>query len=97
MALLEALLPLAQALGDEVVVLGLLVLLLLDVQLLHAPVVTLALQALGSNKTLDLGSLGVRLGTLLLRLDGTANHVLAHIVLLRKVEELADVCGVSES
>lgn len=53
--------------------------------------VTLALQALTSNQTLDLGSLGVWLGTLLLGSDLSADDKVANIVLLGKVEELADV------
>lgn len=37
------------------------------------------LQTLGSDQTLDLGGLGVRLGTLLLRLDLAADNVLADL------------------
>lgn len=53
--------------------------------------VTLALQALGSNQTLDLGGLGV-LGLALL-CDGTTNDELADIVLLVEAEETADLGG----
>ncbi len=54
--------------------------------------VTATLETDGSNKTLDLGSLGVRLRILLLRtLHLPTNNVLADIILLRQVEHLADV------
>lgn len=53
--------------------------------------VTLALQALGSNQTLDLGGLGV-LG-LALPGDGAADDKLADIVLLVEAEETADLGG----
>lgn len=91
--MLEALLALGNALSNQSIVLGLGSNLLLHTQLLDASVVTLALEALRGNETLDLGGLGVRLGALLLRLDRAAHNVLAHIVVLRQVEELADVCG----
>lgn len=52
---------------------------------------TLALQALGSNQTLDLGGLGV-LGLALLG-DGAADDELADIVLLVEAEETADLGG----
>jgi hypothetical protein len=50
------------------------------------------LQTLGSDQTLDLGGLGVRLGSLLLGGDLTANDELTNVVLLGQVEELSDVC-----
>lgn len=50
---------------------------------------TLALQALGSNQTLDLGGLGV-LGLALLG-DSAADDELADIVLLVEAEETADL------
>jgi len=53
--------------------------------------VALALQALGSNQTLDLGGLGV-LGLALLG-DGAANDELADIILLVEAEETADLGG----
>lgn len=53
---------------------------------------TLVLEALRGDQTLDPGSLGVRLGTLLLGGNLTANDELANVVLLGEVEELADVC-----
>lgn len=53
----------------------------------------LSLQSLARDQALDLGCLGVRLGTLLLGRDLAADDELSHIVLLGQVEELADVCG----
>jgi hypothetical protein len=53
--------------------------------------VTLALEALGSNQTLDLGGLGV-VG-LALTGDGTTDDELADIVLLVETEEAADLGG----
>lgn len=53
--------------------------------------VTLALQALGSNQTLDLGGLGVL--WLALLGDGAADDKLADIVLLVEAEETADLGG----
>jgi hypothetical protein len=41
--------------------------------------VALVLQALGSDQTLDLGGLGVRLGALLLGLDLATDNVLADL------------------
>lgn len=52
---------------------------------------TLALQTLGSNQTLDLGGLGVL--RLALLGDGTANDELADIILLVEAEETADLGG----
>lgn len=52
---------------------------------------TLALQTLGSNQTLDLGGLGVVLLALLG--DSAADDELADIVLLVKTEEAADLGG----
>lgn len=52
---------------------------------------TLALETLGSNQTLDLGGLGV-LGLALLG-DGAADDELADIVLLVEAEETADLGG----
>lgn len=40
----------------------------------------LVLETLGSDQTLDLGSLGVRLGALLLGLDLATNNVLADLI-----------------
>ena len=52
---------------------------------------TLALQALGSNQTLDLGGLGL-LGLALLG-DSAANDELADVILLVEAEEAADLGG----
>jgi hypothetical protein len=52
---------------------------------------TLALQALRSNKTLDLRGLGVLLLALLG--DGTTDNELADVVLLVETEEFADLGG----
>lgn len=52
---------------------------------------TLALQALGRNETLDLGGLGVV--RLALAGDGTTDDELADVVFLVEREELADVVG----
>lgn len=65
--------------------------LLADELLLLAAELALALQTLRRNETLDLGCLGVRLRTLLLRLNRATDHILTHIILLRQVEELANV------
>jgi hypothetical protein len=53
--------------------------------------VTLALETLGSNQTLDLGGLGV-FGLALLG-DGTADDELADVILLVETEEAADLGG----
>lgn len=47
----------------------------------------LVLQTLGSDQTLDLGSLGVRLSALLLRLDLSSDDVLANLYPGGKVDE----------
>ena len=81
---------LSKTLGKELSVLGSSVLLGLGVSELKSLEVSLALESLGSNKTLDLGSLGVDLVTL----DNlTADNELADVVLLGKVEELSNVVG----
>ena len=88
---LALLLLLVDALGNKSLVLGTLLLLLLGAVLLDTRNVALALDTLRSNETLDLGGLGVGLSTLLLRLHLTADNKAAHIIILREVEELADV------
>jgi hypothetical protein len=59
--------------------------------LLEALEVTAALEAHGGDKTLDLGGLGVRLGTLLLAGDLAANDELANVIVLGQVEEATDL------
>jgi hypothetical protein len=87
------LLLLGKTLGDEGVVLDLLLLLGFETSALEGTEVTAALETDGSNETLDFGSLGVGLGIGLLRDDLTADNILANIVLLAQVEELADLGG----
>ena len=87
----ETLLLLSDALGHKSVVSSLLGVLLGNELLLQAPSVTLTLKTLRRDETLNPRSLRVRLGTLLLRLNLTANDVLTHIVFLGEVEELANV------
>lgn len=58
---------------------------------LDGDLVALALQALGSNQTLDLGGLGV-LGLALLG-DSAADNELADIIVLGQGEEAADLGG----
>lgn len=84
---------LGNTLGKNLLVLVLLDLLGLCLADLERAEVTLALETLGSHETLNLGSLGIGLGTLLLGDDLAANNELTDIVLLGKVEELADVVG----
>jgi len=55
--------------------------------------VALVLETLRSNKTLDLGGLGVGLCALLLGDDFTANDELADIIFLAETEEAADLGG----
>ena len=87
----ETLLLLSDALGHKSVVSSLLGVLLGNELLLQAPSVTLTLKTLRRDETLNPRGLRVRLGTLLLRLNLTANDVLTHIVFLGEVEELANV------
>lgn len=61
---------------------------LLGLAALECDAVTLVLQTLGSDQTLDLGSLGVRLGALLLGLDLSSNDVLADLYPGGRVDEL---------
>jgi len=60
---------------------------------LERQAVTLVLQTLGSNQTLDLGSLGVWLLALALGLDFTSNDELANIIFLAETEEAAKLRG----
>lgn len=81
---------LADTLGQKLSVLGSSVLLGLGIASLKGSDVPLALETLRSNKTLDLGSLGVGL----VSLDNlTTNDILADIVLLGETKELSNVVG----
>jgi len=71
--------------------LGLLLLLVFESAALKGVQVTAALETEGGDKSLNFGSLGVRLGTLLLRGDLSPDDILPHIILLRQVEELPDL------
>lgn len=87
----KLLLLLRNTLGNKLVELRLLLLLRLDPLALDGPEVAAALQAERSDKALDFGCLGVRLGIrVLLRLDLTADNELPDVILLRQVEEFAD-------
>lgn len=81
---------LSNSLGQKLSVLGSSVLLGLSVAGLEGLEVSLALQSLGSDETLDLRSLGVGLVALG---DLTSDDKLADIVLLGKTKELSDVVG----
>jgi len=80
-------------LSDEGVVLGNGLLLGQSPPLAQAPEVPLPLQPHRSDETLDLGSLGVWLGTLLLRDDFTPDDKLPNVILLAQVEESPDLGG----
>jgi len=82
---------LRDTLSKESVVLGLLLFLVLYSSAFQRPQVTAALKTDWGDKSLDFGSLGVRLGTLLLRCNFPPHDILPHIVLLRQVEELPDL------
>jgi len=86
-------LGLGNTLVEDVGVLGGGVLGGLGVAALEGHAVSLVLETLGSNETLDARSLGVGLGTLLLGLDLTANDELADIIILAETEEAADLGG----
>jgi hypothetical protein len=58
---------------------------LLGLATLECDPVTLVLETLGSNQTLDLGSLGVRLLALTLRLNLSSDNVLADLLLTQSV------------
>jgi len=65
----------------------------LRVATLECDTVTLVLETLRSNQTLDLGSLGVWLLALALWLNFTTDNELADIIFLGEAEELADLRG----
>lgn len=88
-----SLLLLALSLGDEGVVLGNGLLLGQSLPLLQALQVPSSLQSHGGDQSLDLGGLGVRLGTLGLGGDLSSDDELSDIVLLGQVEESSDLGG----
>lgn len=59
---------------------------LLGLAALESETVTLVLQTLGGNQSLDLGSLGVRLLALALGLDLSSDNVLADLFVSRMVD-----------
>jgi len=84
---------LGSSLGNKGVVLLDGLLLSQGVPLLQALQVSSPLQSHRSNQSLDLGSLGVRLSTLLLSSDLSSNDEFSNIVFLGQVEELSDLGG----
>lgn len=70
-----------------------LVLDLLGLPSLERDAVTLVLETLGSDQSLDLGGLGVRLLALLLGLDLSSNDVLADLY-SRKTRRISHLLGV---
>jgi hypothetical protein len=86
-------LGLGHALSEDLGVLVGLILDLLSLAALESGTVALVLEALGSDQTLDLGSLGVRRLALTLGLDLSSDNVLTDIVILGEAEELADLGG----
>jgi len=64
---------------------------LLSIATLQGHTVTLVLQTLRSNETLDLGGLGVWLLSFTLWLNLTTDNELANIIILGKAKELADL------
>lgn len=82
---------LCMSLGKELSVGGSLLTRSIRARLLEGGLVALALKHLGGDETLDLGSLGVTLALALLNL--AADDVLANIVVLCQVKELADLAG----
>jgi len=86
-------LGLRDTLGEDLGVLGGSILGSLSIATLESEAVTLVLQALRSDQTLDLGSLGVWLLALTLRLDLTTDDEFADIVFLGETEELSNLRG----
>jgi len=81
------------ALGEDLCVLVSSILGLLRVAALECDTVTLVLEALRSDETLDLGGLGVWLLAFTLWLDLTTDDELANIIILGEAKELADLCS----
>jgi len=88
---LSDLLLLSQPLSNDLGVLGDLNLLLLSLSPLERPQVSTTLETFRSDKTLDLGGLGVRLGSFLLGDDLTTDNELANVIRLVEVEEATDL------
>ena len=83
---------LGDALGNEDVVFGLLLLLRDKLALLEGILVAAALEAEGGDESLDFGCLGVGLSVLLLLAGNLpTNDVFPHVVLLAEVEEAPDL------
>jgi len=83
---------LCNALGDESIVFGLLLLLALDTAAFERAEVTATLETDGGDKTLDLRGFGVRLGLrILLALNLPPDNVFPDVVLLAEVEESPDL------
>jgi len=81
-----------EALGEEGVVLALLLLLVLEFSALEGAEVTAALEAQRGNQTLDFRCLSIRLSIrVLLALNLPPNNILPNIVLLAQIEELANL------
>jgi hypothetical protein len=83
----------ALSLGNKGVVLGNGFLLSQSLPLLQALQVPSSLQSHRGDQSLDLGGLGVRLGTFLLGLNLSSNNELSDIVFLGQVEESSDLGG----
>lgn len=86
-------LSLSNTLGKDLGVLVGLVLDLLGLAALEGSAVTLVLETLRGDESLDAGSLGVRRLALTLGLNLSSDNVLADIVILGEAEELADLGG----
>jgi hypothetical protein len=89
--LLALLSSLLDTLGEDSLVLGLSLLGVLSTALLESQAMTLALEDDRGHKALDLGGLGVGLLLGVLGLNLTTDDILANIIILGQVEELADV------
>jgi len=92
-SLLVGALGLGDTLGKDLGVLAGSILGSLGAAALECDAVALVLETLRSNKTLDLGGLGVRLCALLLAGNLTTDDELANIIFLAEAEEAADLGG----
>jgi len=82
---------LGNTLGDENVVFGFLLLLVVQFTLLKSIQVTTTLETEGCNQSLNLRSFGIGLGVFFFALDLSSNNVFSNIILLAEVEELPDL------